>query len=212
MKFYAEALEEANANWARWSDCYERKWDSLREMPLVQDPRIFLGFCKEYSVFRKSPEDTLKLAALLKSGSSPDGFAELYNEIIKEFRPADRGEQMVSLTSKILAKWRPENFAMWDHFARTGLARWKRRHKQHANASDLIAYRRDRKANIETYREFRDAFFRAARSDKEFRAFALANSMAPTERKEAFVYRAFDTYLVFLGKAPSDRKRDIGLS
>lgn len=165
---WLKAYNQASTNWRWWNDDFEHI-GSFGEMPLFQDYPRFLGFGFDYSVFRGIPHKHLEqmqewfrsqddpknfeaLFARFNKFAAGKNFAGTYGKDTKEGKKEGekkKEQNRVSLISKLLCLWRPEEYAMWDTYARNGLK------KIHNNTRGHCYWR----TNVEGYGVFRDDFF-----------------------------------------------------
>jgi len=165
-----KALKETKENWSRWEDVYTQRPQKLQDSLLFNDSRILLGFCKEYSVFRRRLDETLRLARWLRGCGNPHSFEDFHRKLTCKFPLNGHKEKLISLASKILCKWNPEEYVMWDTFARRGLARLKRANKSLNEQPQIQEFSNfsTSQTDYQKYCAYRSAFFAACNHDKEF--------------------------------------------
>ncbi|WP_010442472.1 hypothetical protein [Ruegeria conchae] len=146
-----KAADEAAQNWIWWKDDYLHD-GRFRDLPVLQNYPRFRGFGADYSVFRGwSAEQCDAALGWFSIQSDPVDFNGLYSEFMKycETHEALKKnlQRRVSLVSKLLAMWRPNEFAMWDTLAREGMrqihGRVRGRNYRKNGASDYIAFNTD---------------------------------------------------------------------
>jgi len=124
-----EAQKQAEINWRWWQDDFEHN-KAFGKMPVFNDYPRFLGFGADYSVFRGLDTKQLeKLQIWFRNEQYPDSFGTLFrkfsnfanDESLHKKSRNDNWPNRISLISKLLCLWRPEEYAMWDTLARAGL-------------------------------------------------------------------------------------------
>jgi hypothetical protein len=109
------AVQNTVRNWEIWRDCYERK-AGFRELPLLYDHRLFLGFIYDYSLNRNVRRSDLESIRQRMLGmEDPMSVRELSEKI------SGPGRNLYSLSSKVLTLWRPGQFYPIDSMNRKGL-------------------------------------------------------------------------------------------
>lgn len=179
------AVREARLNWDWWSEDFCHT-GSFSEMPVFQSYPRFRGFGADYSEFRGLTARELdRLRSWFCGQPDPLSFGDLF----QRFSAVSPGQKRISLLSKLLTLWRPQEYAMWDTLARSGLKRLHGSQRGHCYSGQ----------NASDYEVFRDDFFElysAAKND-------LMSEMKPPQSvadPADFALRILDNYLMLVGR------------
>lgn len=180
------AAQGASENWSWWIEDF-RHDGHFRDLPLLSNYPRWRGFGADYSVFRGIPTSELDgLREWFAAQDDPNEFGGLYAALMERLP----GSQRVSLVSKLLAIWRPTEYAMWDTLARNGLR------KLHN-----VRGRRYFDTNLDSYSVFREDFF-ALLSKKQGELLELSGvDVAYFDgNPDICAARVLDNYLMLLGE------------
>lgn len=178
------AAQDALLNWTWWAEDYSHS-GSFATMPVFQTYPRFRGFGADYSVFRGlNAHETDRLRQWFQKLPDPKSFDDLY----ERFMAASMGQKRISLVSKLLTLWKPQDYAMWDQLARNGLKRIHGSQRGHCYSQH----------NPQSYAVFRDDFFDlfAAVEDDLVATAAKLNLDA---NSADFAPRILDNYLLLVG-------------
>ena len=180
------AFHAARKNWDYWDADFEHNGE-FASMPVLSNYPRFRGFGADYSVFRGMNEDTIeKLRIWLLRQPNPKNFNGLYSDFSTNFP----GVKRISLISKLLGLWKPQQFAMWDKLARSGLKAIHNNTRGHCYSQ----------TKEDAYAVFcKDFFFLNESMGKEL--LAMCRSDFWTDAPNDFGPRILDNYLMSFGKS-----------
>lgn len=179
------AVREADLNWRWWAEDFEHA-GSFASMPVFQTYPRFRGFGADYSVFRGlAARDLDRLRSWFREQPDPTSFADLF----RNFSAESPGQKRISLISKLLTLWRPQDYAMWDSLARVGLKRLHGSQRGHC-------YNGNEPSSYEVFRKDFFDLFSIVESDLAtgFESIEMGRNSAD------FAPRILDNYLMLKGQ------------
>lgn len=222
-----EATRHAAINWEWWERDYMHDSDHQHDsdfgsLPILQTFHRFRAFGADYSVDRalnSSECDEIRYWLIKSKPTSDLGTKqEAFDDFFKDFHEqcakieVDKNllrekngkkslvvQKRVSLLSKLLGHWKPNEFAMWDQYARLGL-------------KDIL--KRSSYTGFKQYTDFNKDFHCLKRNWNEH-LFKLSKEhwdghlSGKSEEIELFKPRILDNYLVVLGKQIKTQKDKI---
>lgn len=182
-----QAAESAHRNWSWWESDFRHRGD-FKDLPIFENYPRWRGFGADFSVFRGIPTDALDTLRLwFAERPNPQNLESLHEALLATLP----GWNRISLTSKLLAIWKPTEFAMWDRYAREGL-----------RSLHSVRGHRYNRNNASQYEVFKADFF--ALMNAKLEDLLKYSQVDPREFQgfeKEFSCRLLDNYLVVIGKA-----------
>ncbi|SEK52682.1 hypothetical protein [Pacificibacter marinus] len=203
-----KATDDAATNWEWWEDDYLYKGD-FGALPILQTFSRFRGFGADYSVTRglnsRECDEMRKwlttFVPATELGRDQDefnaqfvGFHEKCKVIEDNIRNELTTQKRVSLFSKLLGHWKPNEFAMWDQYARIGLRRI-------VGGNHYTQYKHYCRFNTDFHNLKRAWSGELSKISEERWASQTSDKDKIQERIELFMPRILDNYLVELGRS-----------
>lgn len=195
------AVTEANFNWRIWQSVYptdEMPKRAFNQLLLFRDYPCFMGFGFDYSVFRRLKRAHLpEIWCWLRKFDAPSDPKFLNAELKKFIKSLNEKSEKedhssinnLSLCSKLMTLWRPDEHYMMDSMNRLGLAFVFRN-------TEAFGYKFS-SATDKNYDRLKKAFDEILRREELFERF---DELLTIPDKEIARRRFLDAYFVNLGK------------